>query len=548
MPYNHRQYRPIEAFELEGDDNITNPQDLKRIQAYNFYEDLYQNAVVSLQLVLRGDDQSPMLMPTPRKVIETTNRFLAPKISYFVDAGGDEGTRELVEEYWRNFYAREAFPAKLESSKVWGLTRGDAVLYIYSRPEKELGSRLCVEEIDPRQVFEIEDPQYPQDIVGYHIVEKVQDWREPDKPDKKIAKRRTFRRIFDASAKPIGVTSELRFFEIGKWDDRKVDAEIEEVTTGADEHGRQEEEQLPETIIQLPIYKWRNRPPQNSSWGTSQLEGFETLFYGLNQSLTDEDATLVFQGLGMYVTTAGPPRDPNDPTQITPWNIGPKQVIEVGQDQRFDRVTGVSDVSPFTQHMETIEKSITESAGTPEIAIGRVDVSIAESGIALQMQMMPLLAQNATKELEIVTALDHFHHDLTTQWLPAYESESFGNAGIMSEISVVTVFDDPMPKNRDTKIQEIVLLDQANLILKTMTIQELRDLGYKYPTVDQNGNPLSDEDIAQMLLDQQTALTAALDPFAAAGAAGGTGEQTDQFGNPISNTPDEQSIDLGVTG
>ena len=94
------------------------------------------------------------------------------------------------------------------------------------------------------------------------------------------------------------------------------------------------------------------------------------------------------------------------------------------------------------------EKGISESSGTPEIAIGRVDVAVAESGISLQLQMMPLLASNAELELEIITVLDQMHFDITTQWLPAYEPEMFGDAETMSEITVVYLFDDPMPKNR----------------------------------------------------------------------------------------------------
>ena len=78
----------------------------------------------------------------------------------------------------------------------------------------------------------------------------------------------------------------------------------------------------------------------------SQLVGLETLIFGINQSLSDEDLTLVMQGLGMYKTTASPPQDPDNPGVVADWNVGPGQVIEVGENQSFDRVTGVSDVSP----------------------------------------------------------------------------------------------------------------------------------------------------------------------------------------------------------
>jgi hypothetical protein len=259
--------------------------------------------------------------------------------------------------------------------------------------------------------------------------------------------------------------------------------------------------------------------------------------YAINQSLTDEDATMVFQGLGMYVTSAAPPQDAEGNT--TDWSIGPMQIIEIGQDQRFDRVTGVSDVSPYQNHMNYIdEKGLSEASGTPQIAIGRVDVSVAESGISLQLQLMPLLAQNAEKEEELLVVLDQMFYDITTMWLPAYEPEKFGNAEVMQEMSVVCIFDDPMPKNRDAQVQETLLLVTSNLILTTMAISKLRSLGWEYPAFDPvTGEPLTDEMIAQMLTAQSAANAAALDPFSASMAGGDEAPPEEQV--------DQQQIDLG---
>ena len=543
MGYNSKQYDAALDFLPAADDNVPNVKDQERIQAYDLYENLWINSTVALKLVLRGDDQAAMLVPSGKKIVETTHRFLANNFQFFVDAGGNEGIRELVDTWFQTFWKREAVQAKFTSNKRWGLVRGDACFYLYAKEQKAPGDRICIRELDPRQYFEIEDPYDSDSIIGCHIVEKIQDFREPDKPDKRIARRRTFRKVFDEIGTVVGISSELTHWEIGKWDDRDpVNAgKMERVN-----YAEQDEEafMLPDSITALPVYKWRNSPPQNSTWGRSQLTGLETLFYGINQSLSDEDATIVFQGLGMYVTTSGPPRDPNT-GEVTDWNIGPKQIIEINQDQRFERVTGVSDVSPFGDHIDRMEKSAMEASGTPEIALGRVDVSIAESGIALQMQLMPLLAQNEEKELEIITVEDQMLHDIATMWLPAYESEYFPSAADMAEITVVALFDDPMPINRDAKVQELVLLDSSNLILKSMTIGELRKLGYKYPSVDPyTGEPLDDDDIADMLLEQVKASSAALDPYAGAFGAGGDQQgQVDQNGNPI----DQQSIDFGTS-
>lgn len=535
--YNAKNYHTALDFLSARDDNVTSDWDAKRVQAYDLYEHLYLNGTQTLKIVLRGDDQTPLLMPSARKIIEATNRFLGVNFDFLVAAGGDEGTRQDLNYWWETFWKRESLPAKFASNKRWGLVRGDAYFYLYADPLKPLGRRISIEELDPRQVFEIDDPAKPGSLLGVHIVEKVQDFREPDKPDKLIAKRRTFRKIIDENGYQV-ISSELKYFEIGKWDDRDpINAEKMEPVPYPEME--QEPFVLPTAIQQLPVYKWRNSPLQHSSWGHSQLTGLETLLYAINQSLSDEDATLVFNGLGMYVTTAGPPRGPDG--EVADWNIGPKQVVEIGQDQRFERVTGVSDVTPYQAHMNFIdEKGLAEASGTPEVAIGRVDVTVAESGISLQLQMMPLIAANAEKELEIINALDQMFYDITTMWLPSYEPEMFGDLETMAQMSVVCVFDDPMPKNRDAQVQEVIQLDTANLILKSMAVARLRELGWEYPSTDINGNPLDDETLAAMLLNQVAASAAALDPYATQGF-------TDTSGEEDLNTPDEQSVDLGVS-
>ena len=534
MGYNLKQYSSALDFINTADGNIANDLDKRRVGAYDLYENLYINSTQTLKIVLRGDDSYPILMPSGKKIVEATNRFLGIGFDFLVEGAGDAGTQEVLNQWWADFFKREALRAKFASNKRWGLVRGDAAFYIYADVEKNAGQRLSIAELDPRQLFEIEAAD--GSIIGYHIVDTVQDYRDADKPDKKIARRRTFRKT------PEGITSELKFYEIGKWDDRTATlaGKMEPV---AYPDFDQEPVLLPPTITTLPIYKWRNNPPQNSTWGHSQLTGLETLMYAINQSLTDEDATIVFQGLGMYVTSAAPPQDTEGNT--TDWSIGPMQIIEIGQDQRFDRVTGVSDVSPYQNHMNFIdEKGLSEASGTPAIAIGRVDVSVAESGISLQLQLMPLLAQNAEKEQELITVIDQMFYDITTMWLPAYEPELFPNPEAMLEMSVVCVFDDPTPKNRDAQVQETLLLVTSNLILTSMAIAKLRSLGWDYPSVDPyTGQPLADEDIAAMLNEQAKANAAALDPFSASLAGGD--QQGDGFDNE--NTQDQTTIDLGTS-
>lgn len=558
MPFNVRQYEIGQPFFGAADGNVLAEMDQKRLQSYDLYENLYWNNHASLKIVLRGEDSLPIYLPSGKKIIEATNRFLGQGFDYFVESGSlespeeppDEGSRQAIESYFRNWFKREELRSKFASNKRWGLVRADAVFYLTADPGKEVGQRLSIHEVDPRQIFLIDDPADVTRQIGCHIVELVPDFREPD-TDKKIVKRTTFRKVQNATGGFTGkVSSEVTHWTIGKWDDRILaPADMEKVSNANSDVPL---EDLPDPISQLPIYKWRNNPPQNSSWGMSQLTGLETLIFGINQSLSDEDLTLVMQGLGMFVTTASPPQDENG--NVSDWNVGPGQVVEVGAEDKFDRVTGVSDVSPYINHMTFMdEKGLSESSGTPAVAIGRVDVAVAESGISLKLQLMPLLAQNEEKELEFIQVLDQMFHDIVNMWLPAYE-EIAPNGVVVS-----CIFDDPMPVNRDARVQETLLLYTSDLILLTMAIDSLTELGWKYPQQDAEGNPLNTEQIAAMLLAQAAAKAAALDPFAAQGLETGGGEfssetpgQTPDFGATggvptTTASTNGQTVDLGVT-
>ena len=217
MPYAPKQYDAALQFMPGSTANIPSQWDNWRIQAYDLYENIYINSVQNLKIVLRGSDTNPILMPSGRKIIEATNRFLGQGFDYFVEPTGDEGTRQTVEDYLKKFWKRECVPTKFGSCKRWGLIRGDGLLMIYAVTEKPSGNRVCLKEINPRMVFEIEDVY--GDCIGLHIVDLVHDFRTTTK-NKMINRRRTFRKVFDATNQCIGITSELTHWELGKWDDR----------------------------------------------------------------------------------------------------------------------------------------------------------------------------------------------------------------------------------------------------------------------------------------------------------------------------------------
>ena len=537
--YNRRQYDVPQPFFGNADGNVVSDMDKSRLQSYDLYEDLYNNSHNSLKIVLRGEDALPIYVPSGRKIVNSTSRFLAKDMDYYIEPETkdgvelDEPTRAYLEKYLTNWYKREGVRLKFASNKRWGLVRADAVFMLTGDPNKPQGERISLHEIDPRQVFEIDDPEQAGRIQGYYLIETVPDFREKDqkKSGKVICKRSKWIREKNDNGEYTGkVLHDVTHWEIGKWDDRVLDVDDLERVPYAD--GDLEEDYLPDEISQPPIYVWSTDPPPNSTWGTSLLSGLETLIFSLNQSLTDEDLTLIMRGLGMYVTNAAAPLNP-DTGEIMDWNVGPGQVIEISENQEFTNVSGVDSVAPYQEHMKFIdEKGLSESSGTPAIAIGRVDVAQAESGIALKLQMDPLLAANSERELGIYITMDRLHHDLVNMWIPAYEGVPT-NGAIVS-----TVFGDPMPVNENQVIQDVVLLRTSNLILTEMAVDKLSEIGWKYPV------GMSVDEIVDALAQQAKDDAAAIDPYGA--QAGGFGDegQTDDFGNPIADT---QTVDIGVT-
>lgn len=513
-----------------GESNIVGELDQIRIGAYDLYDGIYHNRQESLKIQIRGEDSLPIYMPSAKKIIEATSRYLCVGFDYFAKGPNDTSkaspqsdeqpvtsdsiiATDTVDGYFQNFFKRERIKAKFTSQKRYALIRGDACWYVTADPKKEQGKRLSLHELDPRNYFPIDDPTDNTRVIGCHIVDLVQDPTKPDDKDAKCARRQTYRKTLNDDGTFRAITSEITHWETGKWDDRILDPEgmAKAKIASPDDV---EAFDLPTAITALPVYHIKNNRVPNSGFGMSELAGLESLIFAINQSITDEDLTLVMQGLGMYATNAAPPT--NTDGSAGDWNVGPGQVIEVGTDQKFERITGVSSVAPYTEHMGTLDAHLMKGAGVPEVAAGTVDVAIATSGIALMIQMDPILAKNAEKELEWVLTTDQMFFDIVNMWLPAYEEiQPSGN-------SVQTIVDDPMPVNRDAKIQELMLLYTSGVITLTMVVSSLMELGYEFADTDP-------EKAAKIIQAEQKQKSIDMmgDPY----AQGGMGTGTDQFGN-----------------
>lgn len=473
------QYASAAPFFGPAPENLSgSPEDLTRIQAYELYEDMYHNRPESFKIMLRGDDEdaNPIYVPSAKKMIEATNRFLAKDYDFSVGRGAKPNQLEM-ERRMLNLFQREEVYSKFADQRRYGLIRGDAIWHITADDRKDPEQRISIHTLNPSNFFRISDPDNPDRMIGCHIVDVVVDPRDNTKT---VARRLTYLKKGVEQTNPgyrmnpdntqVGVTSETTHWEIGKWDDRYIeDGDLERVTNP---DGDRELMDLPPQITSLPVYHWKNSRIPGEDFGLSEIAGVETLVAGINQATNDEDITLVMQGLGMYWTDAKPPLNP-DGSQGN-WILGPGMVAEVPAGSTFNRANGVSSVSPFQDHIGMLKGDAMEGLGIPDIAAGKVEVTVAESGISLALQMMPIIAKNEEKELEILVVMDHLLYDLVTMWFPAYEQYSDPT------VSVRSIVGDPIPRNRDSAIQEIILLQTSGLITIAQAQAKLEEFGYEF--------------------------------------------------------------------
>jgi hypothetical protein len=465
----------IAALSLPQPSWVSDADDKLRVAAYDGYDNMFENNVNTFKLAMRGDEDKPVYIPSARKIVETTARYLGKGWGFSVaslapDAQTATSDEAAVTLAFTRLTIREEFSSKLTSLKRNFLKRGDALFHITANLAAPAGSRLSIREIHPRTYFTIPDPADEQSVMGCYIADLIL----ADDGKTQIVRRMAYQ--YQQGA----VFTQLAFFEPGGWDDRWVghpplkavatpvaytDPKYALLLRGG---------LLPASVTQIPVYHFRNRRDSAEPYGTSQISGVETLIAAVNQSATDEDVTLALQGLGCYVTDADPPIDADG--NETDWVIAPGEVLEVRSGSTFTRIDGVSTVVPFQAHLDMLRNDIKESTGLSNTAIGQVDAAVVASGVALRLDMAPILAQNEESESEILGRLDQMFFDILTMWFPV------DGMPVPAGLTIVNSFNDPLPVDRAATVTEVTALVTAGLMSREFAIAYLgAKLGYQFP-------------------------------------------------------------------
>lgn len=464
---------------------IPNELDQLRIQSYQLYPEIYWNVDQIFKLSQRGTNDKPIYIPTARTIIDTTNRYTAPNFGVSVAArGGTQPTDDVVaaQLILSDFMARERFKSKFAGAKRYGLIQGDWVWHVTADPTKPVGFRLSITAMDPGMYFPITADDDVDRVVGCHLIEQTFDSQGESR-----IRRLTYRKTENG-----GVSVEDALFETDKWDgpNDKPTQILRPV------------EMLPPSITALPVYHVKNFEEPGNPFGSSEIRGFERIMAAINQAISDEDLALALDGIGMYATDAPHPTHPETGLQV-PWQLGPGRVIHHPADSKFARVSGVGSFGPFQDHLAYLTRTLREGSNTPDIAVGNVDVKIAQSGIALSLQLSPMLAKAEEKNGLILDVHTQLFYDLINGWYPAYEETTF------TDIVVTPVCGDAVPVDRAARFTELNDMLDRGVIDTGYYRTEVTKLGYIFP-----------EGMAETAKTEFDSRNSVADPFAARVDAG----------------------------
>lgn len=461
---------------LFGKPTVTwlNSYDALRVAAYMVYDDVYWNEGRAFELRMRGSNEFPIYVPSARIIVNTLARYVMRGFGWAVDPklGSDTERTEILAEY-EKLFRREKLKSKFNSAKLYGIIRGDGGFYISADPAKPEGRRISIKEANPMSVFWLTDEMDDEVRTGVEIIEQIasakdanrtyikrQTWLLPNHPD-------------HPDYDPVDtdweaeITYEMRSLQLTDWDTDKAKAEPGATQIAQD---------YVEGITALPVYMWRNGHPEpGNPWGVSEIRGLETLIAGVNGAVSDQDVALAIAGLGQYVTDAGAPVNEDD--EEVPWGLGPQSVVEVAAGRKFERIGGVSSVEPSLKHIEMLQDQAFRINGSGDVAQGRVDVQMAESGIALTLRMGPLLDEAADRDTEIEDCLIQMFHDLKA-WFDSFEGLTFGE-----EVEILPTKGDKLPENKDKRVEQLMtgLAQDPPLFSQEYVWDELRRLGWEIP-------------------------------------------------------------------
>jgi hypothetical protein len=417
-----------------------------RVASYQVYQEIYWSHVSATYKVMNRGldvDDEPVYVPSSRIIIETMARYVGNDLTFStVSATGNTESQLKATEAFTALFTRERFASKYAANKRSGLIKGDWLWHIIADPLKEQGKRISIVTVQPGSYFptyqdEIVDGGDPEKLVQVRLVELVQ------VGDEVMARVQLYDRTVDEAGT---IYSSLELWKQEEWFDPTKTAQVTLIPATP----------LPPQVTSIPVYLIPNGLDlDNPPYGSSEMRGLETLQAALNQGVTDEDLALAMMGLGLYATDQ-PGGPQNTQGQDTDWFVYPGAIIQNAKG--LHRIEGITSVAPYDSHLGRLEGYMADASGATDAARGRLEVSEAESGIALQLKLAPTLAKAKVSDQIILDVHAQMFYDLAMMWFPAFESLNF------TDVTIVPVLGDKLPVNRAAEVEMVLSMVVGGLM------------------------------------------------------------------------------------
>ena len=435
-------------------------QEKPRIAAYLKYDQMYWNDVNQYELrVLEGEN--PIYIPNPRIIVDTTAHYLLKGLKLTCES---VETQKVLD----NFLKRETFYSRFSEAKRAGVTRGDFVFHLTADPTKQEGSRISLNSVPASDVFPIWDEDVPEKMIGCFLATPME-VDDPENPGQtKIQIRRlTYKLEVDKTS---GTRRVWREEGIYKQEQDSFGNKVLKLTKTLLEGGY-----LDPRITALPVYWFKNKAWDGEDFGSSELRGIERIAETVSQGSTDVSAALALEGLGVYATDGGRPvtEGPDGTVVETDWEVAPGKVLEIASGAHFTRVQGVGSITPAIDQINYLESKVNEALGLTDIALGKVDAQVAQSGIALAIKFLPTQAKLEDRDQAGIDKLTQLFYDWKT-WYAVFEFQELQG-------DIVPTIADKMPVNRTSVMTELNNMKDRQIISRAYYRQEMEKLGYTFP-------------------------------------------------------------------
>lgn len=515
-------------------------EEQQRIATYEKYDQMYWNDPTQYAIRVLENEQ-PLYVPNARVIVDTTSQYLmkglelvatsnerASKLMTAEDARRDarKNSKTPAQRMLEDFLKRERFMSKFALNKKAGITRGDSAFHITANPAKAPGERISIDTLHPGMVWRVPDEDDPDKTIRIHIVSQ---WIDPNDEEERIRIRKlTYEKVVEGGKQRIA--REEAIYELD-WEKGFWWGPTPKRVKWILEPGL-----LPEQITQFPVYWIPNIEWESQDYGSSELRGLEFLEWAVSQGVTDTQMALALQGLGVYATDGGRPVA-DDGTE-TDWEVYPGGVMEVPAGSYFRRVEGVGSITPAMDQIKYLEQKMYAATGLSDVALGQVDVQVAQSGIALAIKFMPTMARIEDRDTQYTEILQQMWYDMRA-WYEAYEQTL-----IFPEIDVL-ISKSKLPVNRVDTLNELNNMYDRKLISKQFYRERMGELGYIIPA-NEDKNILEEAEMNAKIAAASNPVQPGTNPddsTVQTDATGGNNQKVDNSGNSSNNSsrPNESS-------